>query len=205
MRMFCQLCLALFCLTSFLGCQGGSVSGSPQSQAPLPLPGSSIYYLESRWFDQNGEELQLRTLRGKAQVIAMIYGRCEGACPRIIEELRQVERLLSEKSSEEAGFVLVTMDPEVDSPERLRALAKEYDLGPRWRLLRGDQEETRELAAALGVKYKKISETDYAHSNTITVLSSAGIVLHQKQDLGGAEKSAQALEQAVANKDICCP
>ena len=204
MKRLCQLCLVLIWSISLLGCQGSPPVGRPLAQTPMPLPSESIYYLESQWSDQNGQELQLRSLKGKAQVIAMIYGRCEGACPRIIEELRQVEKLLAEKSSEEAGFVLVTMDPEVDSSEQLRALAKEYGLGPRWRLLRGSSEQTRELAAALGVKYKKISETDFAHSNTITVLSSAGIVVHQKQDLGGVEKSAHALEEAILNKDMCC-
>ena len=204
MRRFCQLSLALIASIALFGCQGSSVMEKPSAQATLPLPSESIFYLESRWSDQNGQEMQLRSLRGKAQVIAMIYGRCEGACPRIIEELRQVEKLLDAKSSQEAGFVLVTMDPSVDSSERLRALAQEYGLGPHWRLLRGSEEQTRELAAALGVKYKKVSETDFAHSNTITVLSSAGIVVHQKQDLGGVEKSAQALEEAILNKDLCC-
>ncbi len=205
MRKFIQICLVLAWSITLLGCQRSSPTGSPSAHSEMPLPGESIYNLESRWLDQSGREFQLRSLRGKAQVVAMIYGGCQGACPRIIEELRQVEKLISEKSSEEAGFVLVTMDPEVDSSERLSALARQYELGPRWRLLRGSQEETRELAAALGVKYKKISDTDFAHSNTITVLSSSGTVAHQKQDLGGVEKSVRALEEAVATKDLCCP
>ena len=204
MSYFCRVLAIFSCCLQLWGCQRPS-GAHPTVQTAAPLPSASIYSLESRWSDQNGAEMQLRSLRGKPQVIAMIYGSCKGACPRILEELRRVERMLSERSSQEAGFVLITMDPEVDSSQRLRELAEKYALGSRWRLLRGSEEDTRELAAALGVKYKKISNTDYAHSNTITVLSSAGLVVHQKQELGGVEASAHALEEAVANKDLCCP
>lgn len=205
MRNYYRGSLLLLCGFLLLGCQMTSPSATPSGQAVEPLPTNSIYYLESYWTDQNGQRIQLRSLRGKPQVIAMIYGRCEGACPRIIEELRQVEKSLTENSLQESGFVLVTMDPEIDTPERLREVAKEYNLGSHWRLLQGSPEDTRELAAALGISYRKISDKDFAHSNTITVLSSAGIIAHQKQNLGEVDKSAKALEDAVANKDLCCP
>lgn len=201
MRNFRKVCLALICTLVLSGCR----EAPPQAHhSDAALPSDSVYNLESRWIDQSGKELELRSLRGKPQVMAMIYGRCEGACPRIIEELRQVEKSITEKSPDGAGFVLVTMDPEVDTPERLQTLAKEYRLSDRWTLIRGSEEQTRELAALLGVKYRKISDTDYAHSNTISVLSSAGVVAHQKQNLGGVETSARALEEAIAHKDPCC-
>lgn len=204
MRNLWKVWLAALCALALSGCPQASHPENSAVSADMALPGDSIYNLESRWTDQSGQELQLASLRGKPQVIAMIYGRCKGACPRIIEELRQVEKATVDKSPEGSGFVLVTMDPEIDTSERLQALADEYGLSHRWRIIRGSSEQTRELAAALGVKYRKISDTDFAHSNTITVLSSAGIVVHQKQDLGGTETSVRALEEAMAHKDACC-
>jgi protein SCO1/2 len=87
----------------------------------------------------------------------------------------------------------------------LKALSQEYGLGPDWRLLRGSQDQVRELAAVLGVKYRKVSETDFAHSNTITILDADGTVSHQKQELGtGVEDSAKAVNNLLAEPSPCC-
>lgn len=214
-RWFSSVLLMLGVLGLALGCQSSepplekvleplAVSAQPSPMTKAPLPDNSVYHLQGNWQDQNGGEFSLLSLRGRPQVLALIYGGCQGACPRIIEEIRQVESTVAHQHPGQAGFVLVTMDPEVDSPERLQALAKEYSLGPQWTLLRGSPGQVRELAALLGVKYRKISETDYAHSNTISVLSTSGVVLHQKADLGGVDSSAKALEKALSNKDACC-
>lgn len=178
----------------------------PAATAAVPLPETSIYQLSGDWQDQNGEAFSLQALRGRPQVIAMVYGSCKGACPRIIADIQTMEALVQAKSPEgEIGFVLVTMDPEVDSHERLTDLAQKYGLGPSWRLLRGSKDQVRELAAVLGVKYRKISATDYAHSNTITVLDKDGSILHQKQELGsGVDDSAAALESLLPAADPCC-
>lgn len=183
------------------------VAHPPSLASPAALPETSLYQLGGEWEDQNGQAFSLSTLRGRPQVIAMVYGSCKGACPRIISDIQAMENLVQAKSSAgDIGFVLVTMDPEIDSPQRLRGLVDKFDLGPDWRLLRGTTDQVRELAAVLGVKYRKISETDYAHSNTITVLDKEGSIVHQKQELGtGVDESAKALEGLLpAGVDACC-
>jgi protein SCO1/2 len=164
-----------------------------------------VYHLEGRWQDQDGQEVSLASFRGKPQVLAVIYARCKGACPRIIREIQSMEDLLRTAHPQGVGYLLVTMDPEVDTPERLKALAQEYGLGPDWRLLRGSQDQVRELAAVLGVKFRKVSETDFAHSNTITILDAEGVVAYQKQELGtGVQGSAQAVTDLLAEPSPCC-
>ena len=175
------------------------------SATPAGLPETSIYHLEGEWEDQDGQTTTLAELQGRPQVIALIYGRCEGACPRIIADIKSVEAAVAKAHPQGIGYLLVTMDPEVDNQERLSALAKEYDLGDAWRLLRGTPDQVRELAAVLGVKYRKVSETDFAHSNTITVLDARGTVVHQKQELGtGVEDSAKAVNTLLAEPSPCC-
>lgn len=180
---------------------------APASAAtPAELPDASVYHLEGAWQDQTGQDVQLASLRGRPQVMAMIYGGCKGACPRIINDIKTIEADVKKSHPEGVGYLLVTMDPEVDSTERLQALSQQYELGPSWRLLRGTPDQVRELAAVLGVKYRKISPTDYAHSNTISVLDAAGLIVFQKEELGsGLEDSAQAVSEALAAPaSPCC-
>ena len=53
-----------------------------------------------------------------------------------------------------------------------------------WTLMTGSDDQVLELAALLGVKYKRISDLDYSHSNIITVLNREGEIRHQQTGLG---------------------
>ncbi len=182
-----------------------SVVSHQESVPEGPLPDLSVYNLEGLWKDQRDEDLSLLSLRGRPQVVALIYGGCQGACPRIIGDIKSVEETVKKTHPKGVGYLLVTMDPEVDSIDRLQALAQEYDLGPDWRLLRGTPDQVRELAAVLGVKYRKVSETDFAHSNTVSILDAQGTLVYQKQELGAdIHASAAAIEGLLDKPDACC-
>lgn len=160
------------------------------NEATLGIPTSivtdmSLYNLESDWQNQNGEELKLQALQGKVQLVAMIYTHCSYACPRIIADLKRIESGLEQFKREDIGIVLVTMDPARDTPERLLAFANSNSLDPkRWVLLTSEQDNIRELAALLNMKYKTELDGEISHSNIISVLNAQGEIIHQAEGLG---------------------
>ena len=52
-----------------------------------------------------------------------------------------------------------------------------------WLFLRSSEDNTREFANSLAMKYKQISPIDFSHSNIISVFSKEGILVHQKEGL----------------------
>lgn len=54
----------------------------------------------------------------------------------------------------------------------------------RWLLLTGDEDGVLELAVALGMKYRKTSAMDFAHSNIITILAPDGRIAYQTPEIG---------------------
>ncbi len=145
----------------------------------------SIYNLESKWITQNGDEIKLLDLSGKVLVMALVYTHCTYACPRIVADIQLIQSKIEEDHADKVGFVLVTIDPDRDTPERLKAFARENNFDPEtWTLLQGQHDDILELAALLGVKYKKTTDTDFAHSNMITVLNNMGEIVHQQIGLG---------------------
>jgi protein SCO1/2 len=119
------------------------------------------------------------------QLVAMIYTNCSYACPRIIADLKRIENSLEAYKREEVSIVLVSMDPARDTPEKLQQFAKANKLDPkRWVLLTSGQDNIRELAALLNMKYKTELDGEISHSNIITVLNPAGEILHQQEGLG---------------------
>ena len=135
----------------------------------------SVYDLGSAWRDQTGARRELTSLRGKPVLLAMIYTHCTSVCPLSVSEMKRVEA-----THENVQLVLVSLDPEHDSPARLAAFARERGLSPaRWTLLTGSGDDVRDLAATIGVRYRRISADDLAHSNILTLLDGDGRVASQ--------------------------
>lgn len=149
------------------------------------LPALSIYHLPATWTNQEGQQLQLEEVKGSVLVMVMIYTQCKAACPRLVADMRNLESKIAEEDLDKLKFVLVSIDPEYDTPDRMKAFAKENRMEEdHWLFLRGDEETTMEFAAVLAVNYKRISPIDFTHSNIISVFDEEGVLVHQREGLG---------------------
>jgi protein SCO1/2 len=145
----------------------------------------SIYNLPSVWTTQNSEVIELKDLNGDVLVMVMIYTSCKAACPRLVADMRAIEAQVPKGKKGNVKYVLISIDPLTDTPERLKTFAIENDMDDeKWVFLRGTEEDTREFAAVLAVNYKKISPIDFSHSNIISVFNQKGELVHQKEGLG---------------------
>lgn len=145
----------------------------------------SIYNLPSKWTNQNGKNIEMKDLKGKVLVMVMIYTSCKAACPRLVADMRNIEQRLPADIKEHVKMVLVSIDPEVDTPKRLKAFAIENKMNTeQWMFLRSTEENTREFAAVLAVNYKKIAPMDFSHSNIISVFNANGELAYQQEGLG---------------------
>lgn len=145
----------------------------------------SIYNLPSHWTNQNNEEIQLKALKGDVLVIVMIYTSCRTACPRLVADMRGIEEQIPRDKKDEVTLVFVSIDPETDTPQRLKEFAIENQMdSEKWVFLRGSEEDTREFSAVLAVGYKKISPMDFSHSNIISVFDQKGELAYQQEGLG---------------------
>lgn len=160
----------------------------------------SIYNLPSAWKNQDGNDIHLVDLKGEVLVMVMIYTSCKAACPRLVADMRNIEERLPENTKGKVKMVLVSIDPKTDTPERLKAFAKEnlMDRDP-WLFLTSSEDNTREFAAVLAVNYKKISPLDFSHSNIISVFNKEGEMVFQQEGLGvNSDETIEKIEQAVS-------
>lgn len=159
----------------------------------------SIYNLPSTWTTQNGEDIQLKDLQGDVLVMVMIYTSCKAACPRLVADMRNIEERLPKHSKENVKMIFVSIDPETDTPERIKTFAEEnfMDKDP-WLFLRSTEENTREFAAVLAVSYKEISPIDFSHSNIISVFNHKGELVFQQEGLGvNSDNTIKHINEAV--------
>jgi len=145
----------------------------------------SIYNLPSQWTTQDGKNIELKSLKGNILVMVMIYTSCKAACPRLVADMRDIEKKLDLKTKKNVKLILVSIDPKTDTPQKLKAFAIANNMNQNpWIFLRSTEDNTREFAAVLAVNYKQISPMEFSHSNIISVFNPDGELVFQQEGLG---------------------
>lgn len=103
--------------------------------------------------DHNGQVRHLTDFAGKVVVIFFGYTQCPDVCPTSMAELAEVKTLLG-KDGERVQGLFVTVDPERDTPELLKAYMANFD--PSFLALRTTPEQLAVLAKDYKVYYKKV-------------------------------------------------
>ena len=102
--------------------------------------------------DQNGQTRTLKDFAGKVVVVFFGYTQCPDVCPTTMAELAQVKKLLG-ADGDKLQAVFITVDPERDTPELLKAYMGNFD--PSFVALRPSMAQLPEVAKDFKVFYKK--------------------------------------------------
>ncbi len=175
----------LFALVALLSCNRNQPNSSENLTEGEVLDEMSIFQLPSVWNTHRGTQIEFQELKGETLVVVMIYTACKTACPRLVADMRGIEGSVRSKTSDRVKYILVSIDPKNDTPEKLFSFAKENGMeDDQWIFLQGTEESTRDFANILAVKYKEISPMDFSHSNIISVFDKKGVLKYQKEGLG---------------------
>ena len=176
-----NILLFLFSVLTILSCK----ENTEQTAQNKENANSSIFLLDSKWQNQDAEELQLKDLKGKNLVMVMIFTSCRTACPILVGDMKKIHAKIEKNKLKDTSLVLISIDPTNDTPEVLKKFAAERNMDSEpWIFLRSDEESTREFANVLAVKYKKISPIEFSHSNIISVFNRNGERVSQEEGAG---------------------
>ena len=116
---------------------------------------------------QDGKTLKFYddVIKGKIVLVSFIYTNCPDICPLTTARIAQVEEKLGDLVGRDIFLVSMTVDPERDSPERLKSFADAFGAGPGWLFLTGKPDDIRAINASLGDKSRTLSE----HRNEIVL------------------------------------
>jgi protein SCO1/2 len=169
----------------------------PEAAATGAFSKASLYQLDTTFTDDSGQTVPFSSLRGRPVVLDLFYASCGYACPLTVTDLLALQARLPAELRRETVFVLVSFDSAHDTAAVLARYRTQRGLDGRWILLRGDDDTVRELAALVGVKYKRETDGAFSHSNLFTVLNREGEIIHQRIGLqDGLDEAAAALGRA---------
>jgi protein SCO1/2 len=103
--------------------------------------------------DPDGKTRTLADFHGRIVVVFFGFTQCPDVCPSTLAELAQIRQSLG-PAGDKLQAVFVTVDPERDTPELLKAYVSNFDAS--FVGLRGDLEQTRAVAREFKVYFAKV-------------------------------------------------
>lgn len=140
---------------------------------------------QNTFFNQDSVEVEFPELtKGKITLMTMVFTHCPDICPMTTHNMHLVEQKLPDAIKNDLNLVVISFDPNRDTPSVLRKYAelREYDFN-RWSLLSGDDQNTKEVMLKFDVKaiftdstYSDDSELSYniIHTDRMSLIDQNG-------------------------------
>lgn len=136
--------------------------------------------------NQDGTTITNKDYEGKVYVIEFFFTTCPTICPRMNNNLVQVQNTF--KDFKNFGVASFTINPENDTSEVLKAYAESYGItNPNWHLLTGGKEAIYKLANEGFYIYaaeNKSVEGGFEHSGNFALIDKNGFIRSRKDKFG---------------------
>lgn len=138
----------------FAGATATFTACSPQQAAFASIDVTGADYAKGfELADHNGQVRRLSDFGGKVVVVFFGFTQCPDVCPTTLSELGEVKKALG-KDGERLQGVFVTVDPQRDTPELLKAYMANFD--PSFIALRPTPDKLAALAKDYKIYFKKV-------------------------------------------------
>lgn len=134
-------CLLLTGMLLLLGTHPAAAAANSKNYPNVPL------------INQDGKTLRFYNdvIKGKVVTINFMFTSCGDSCPLETAKLREVQKRLGDHAGKNVFMYSITVDPDRDTPEALKAYMKKFDVGPGWQFLTGKKKDIDLIRKRLGM------------------------------------------------------
>jgi protein SCO1/2 len=140
---------------------------------------------QNTFFNQDSLKVQFpEIIKNKITLMAMVYTHCPDICPLTTHNIYLVQEKLPDNLKNKVRFVIISFDPNRDTPSVLKKFAELRDLDFKyWTLLTGNERNTKEVMLKFGITaiptdstYSKNGELSYSmvHTDRISLIDQDG-------------------------------
>jgi len=129
------------------------------------------YFPNTPLVTQDGERVRFfdDLIKDKVVSINFMYTSCPDTCPVETARLLQIARLLGDRLGKDVFFYSITIDPEHDTQEVLKAFAESWAIPKGWTFLTGKRADIIHLRKKLGMRLDDVASGDLA-DHTVNML-----------------------------------
>jgi protein SCO1 len=182
-------CLSVLILVALCGSLPAQDHGWPVA-AQVSVPDVPVV-------TQNGERLHFASelVKGRTAIVTGFFTSCTAMCPLTQENLAHVAQRLGPRLGKDVIIVSLSVDPENDTPERMKAWGEKFHIGPGWVLASGNKADMQNLLKSLGL-YVDIPQ----RHQSLLMVGGAGPGWVRVSSWTPAEKLAKLAEEMTSSR-----
>ena len=168
--------LAIVLSMSTVLAQDAAPGQKPKPPAPAGLASTANdagrspaerYFSDVELLDQDGHTLRFYSdvLKNKVVIINTFFTTCTNICPPMNRNFEKIQEALGDRLGKDAFLVSISVDPETDTPTRLKDYSQRFHARPGWLFLTGKKENVNWALYKLG----QYVETRDDHTNIFII------------------------------------
>lgn len=135
--------------------------------------------------DQDGRRLSSSELRGKVVLLDFVFTLCPGPCPILTARQVDVQRAIPDELRERVHFVSISLDPENDTPEAMRAYGEAHGASfDNWSFVGGQPGTVDAVVRSYAVGKTRNAEGEIEHLVIAFLIDGRGRILRRYMGLG---------------------
>ena len=168
---------------------------APAQDRATEIERARQYFTDVVLVNQDGEEMRLYSdlLHGKTVVINPFFTSCTGVCPVLTQKVAAIQRRLADRLGKDLQLISISVDPETDTPDKLKAYAERFKARPGWYFVAGKKENVDWALHKLG----QYVEDKEAHTNIFIIGNEATGHWRKAFGLSPPEELVQMVEEVL--------
>jgi len=156
------------------------------------------YFSDVELINQDGEKMRFYSdlLKNKVVIINTFFTTCTSICPPMNRNFEKIQEALGDRLGKDAFLISISVDPETDTPTRLKEYGRRFHARPGWIFLTGKKENVDWALYKLG----QYVETKGDHTSIFIIGNEPKGLWKKAMGLAKAEELIRIVEDVINDR-----
>jgi protein SCO1/2 len=178
--------------------QPASLKTTPPAGAADSRSPAEKYFSDVELVDQDGKTMRFYSdvLKNKVVIINTFFTTCKSVCPPLNRNFEKIQEALGDRLGKDAFLISISVDPETDTPPRLKEYSQRFHAKAGWIFLTGKKENVDWALYKLG----QYVEAKDDHTTIVIVGNEPKGLWKKAFGLANAAELIQVVEDVIADR-----
>src|SRR5687767_11250729 len=175
-----------------------SLAPADKTPAAAERSPAEKYFSDVELINQDGEKVRFYSdvLKNKIVVINTFFTTCTSICPPMNRNFEKIQDALGDRLGKDVFLVSISVDPETDTPTRLKEYGQRFHARPGWLFLTGKKENVDWALYKLG----QYVEAKDSHNSIFIIGNEPKGLWKKAMGLAKADELIKIVEDVIADR-----
>jgi protein SCO1/2 len=168
------------------------------TDGPVARSAAEKYFSDVELINQDGQKLRFYSdvLKNKVVIINTFFTTCTNICPPMNRNFEKIQDALGDRLGKDAFLISITVDPQTDTPTRLKEYSRRFHARSGWLFLTGSKENVDWALYKLG----QYVETKDDHTSIFIIGNEPKGLWKKAFGLAKSEELLRIVEDVIADR-----